>query len=435
MKKIDLKKFKMPEKPGVYFFLASKSILYIGKATSLKDRVSSYFSKDLIKTRGPAVLDMTVKADTVEWQETDSVLEALILEANLIKKYKPKYNTKEKDNKSFNYVCITKILRQGLTTKLPKVLIVRGRGLNKKEYDKVYGPYPNGGQLKEAMKIIRRIFPFIDNDSMKKNNIEFYKQLGLVPDVVKTTKKNTFRKVLGRGVWEPVPDHFQKHFSSSFIEYKKNIKNIKLFFEGKKKSIIINLKKDMAAFSKSKDFENAAHVRDQIFAINHINDISLIKGDTFGSRTSGYRIEAYDIAHMGGKNMVGVMTVIENGEVNKNEYRKFIIKTLDNANDTGALEEVLSRRLRHTEWGLPSLIVVDGSTAQVEVVKRVLSRYQFSISVVGVVKDERHKPKAIIGDESIIKMYKRDILLSNNESHRFAITFHKLKRNKNFLNR
>ena len=189
----------------------------------------------------------------------------------------------------------------------------------------------------------------------------------------------------------------------------------------------------MAAFSKSKDFENAARVRDQIYALNHINDIALIKDEISGSLTSRYRIEAYDIAHMGGKNMVGVMTVVENGEVNKNEYRKFIIRTQDNANDTGALEEVFSRRLRHIEWGLPSLIVVDGSTAQVNVAKRVLNRYQLNIPIVGVIKNEKHQPKAILGDENLVKEYKKNILLANNESHRFAITFHKQKRNRSFI--
>lgn len=387
-----LKRIGLPSKPGVYFFKAGDNILYIGKATSLRDRVKSYFSKDLINTRGPAILDMTVKASNVEWQETDSVLEALILEANLIKRYKPKYNTKEKDNKSFNYVCITK-------DKLPRVLVVRGRGLNKKEYNKVYGPFTNGSQLRESMKIIRRIFPYIDNDSLKKNNREFYKQLGLVPS----------------------------------SEYKNNIKNLKLFFEGKKKSVALNLKKEMLAYAKKNEFEKAGEIKKRIFALGHINDVALIKEDVSTDSNSNNRIEAYDIAHMSGKNMVGVMTVVLNREINKSEYKKFIIRTQDDANDTGALEEVLSRRFRHTEWGLPSFIVVDGSTAQVNVAKRVLDRYHFNIGVVGVVKDESHKPKAIIGDSIFIKKYKREILLANNEAHRFAINFHKDRRNKNFL--
>ncbi len=393
----EFKKLKLLDKPGVYFFKKSKKILYIGKATSLKDRTKSYFSKDLIVTRGPMILDMVVQSDNIEYEKTESVLEALILEANLIKKYKPKYNTKEKDNKSFNYVCINKDV-------VPKVLVVRGRGLDKIKYKKIYGPFTNGIQLKEAMKIIRRIFPYIDKDSIKKNNIEFYKQLGLIPGV-----------------------GFQKN-------YKNNLKNLKLFFEGKKKRIIINFKKEMSLYAKKKEFEKAGDIKKKIFALQHINDIALIKEEKLENSNSEYfRIEAYDIAHMGGKNMVGVMTVIKNKEINKNEYKKFIIRTQKNANDTGALLEVLSRRFKHLEWGLPNLIVMDGNIAQINIAKRVLQKYQLDITIVGVVKDERHKPKMIIGDEKIIKKYKKEILLLNNEAHRFAITFHKQKRDKEFL--
>ena len=394
MQKQYLKKIKMPNKPGVYFFYKGKDLLYIGKATSLQDRVKSYFSNDLIATRGPLILDMATIATSIKWQETDSVLEALILEANLIKKHQPKYNTKEKDNKSFNYVCITK-------EELPKVLVVRGRSLNKDKYQSIFGPFPNGIQLRDAMKIIRRIFPFIDDQSSKKNNRVFYEQLKLTPE--------------------------------NFLQYKNNIKNLKLFFQGKKKSVVINFKKEMLSFAKKKEFEKAGEIKKRIFALEHINDVALIKGEIFESLTSKFRIEAYDIAHLSGKDMVGVMTVIENGELAKNEYRKFIIQTQIKANDTGALLEVLSRRLRHTEWGLPSLIVMDGSTAQINVAKSVLDRYQFKIPVVSVIKDDKHKAKAIAGDESIIKKYKKEILLINSESHRFAITFHKKRRNKNFL--
>jgi excinuclease ABC subunit C len=453
------KKTRLPNKPGVYFFYNKKQLLYIGKATSLRDRVKSYFGKDLIVTRGPLLLDMVTQADSIKWQETDSVLEALILEANLIKKYQPKYNTKEKDNKSFNYVCITK-------DELPKVLVLRGRGLNKELYNKIYGPFPNGMQLKDAMKIIRRIFPYIDEQSSKKNNKEFYKQLGLIPDINASKQDNYFSQVLGSpaqhfGRGRAQPDHSKNNYLASQQEYKKNIKNLKLFFEGKKKSIIINLKKEMFSLAKKKEFEKAGEIKKRLFALMHINDVALIKEDTsyessfhqvLGSpaqhfekgraqpdhseknfRIPLYRIEAYDIAHLSGSNMVGVMTVIENGQLVKHEYKKFIIRTQASSNDTGALEEVLSRRFRHVEWGLPSLIVMDGSTAQINVAKSVLNRYQYKIPVVAVVKDDKHKAKAIIGNEEIIKKYKKDILLINSESHRFAITFHKKRRNKNFL--
>ena len=437
----EFKKIKLSKNPGVYFFYKGKEVIYIGKATSLSDRVKSYFGKDLINTRGPAILDMVVQATSIKHRETDSVLEALILEANLIKKYQPKYNTKEKDNKSFNYVCITK-------DELPKVLILRGRNLNKEKYQSIFGPFPNGMQLKEAMKIIRPIFPYIDDQSSKRNNKEFYRQLGLVPNINEVTQKQANFE---RSFLEEERSDGKGKSLQNLREYKNNIKNLKLFFEGKKKSVALNLKKEMLALAKNKEFEKANIIKKRIFALNHINDVALIKDDNLASnnfersfleeeRSDGkgkslqnYRIEAYDIAHLGGKNMVGVMTVIEDGELAKNEYKKFIIRTQTGSNDTGALEEVLSRRFRHTEWGLPNLIVMDGSTAQVNIAKSVLNRYQFKIPVVSVVKDDKHKAKAIMGDEVLIKKYKKQILLLNSESHRFAITFHKQRRNKNFL--
>lgn len=234
----DFKKLKIPDGPGIYFFKKGKTILYIGKATSLSDRVKSYFSKDLIAVRGPMILDMVVQADKVDWRETDSVLEALILEVELIKKYQPVYNTKEKSDKSFNYVCITK-------EDLPKVIIKRGKDLKKELFLRVFGPYPNGNQLKEAMKIIRKIFPFLDEGS--KNYLAFYKQINLVPDL-------NDKKI-----------------------YKQNIKNIILFFSGKKKRILKNLYKEMSVYSKLNQFEKAGEIKRQIFSLKHINDVALIK--------------------------------------------------------------------------------------------------------------------------------------------------------------
>ncbi len=454
MKQEFIKKSRLPDSPGVYFFKKGNDILYIGKATSLRDRTKSYFAKDpegkstsygagLIETRGPLIVKMVQMANKLEWQETDSVLEALILEANLIKKHQPYYNTKEKDDKSFNYVCIT-------GDKLPKVVVVREKELDAKHsgFNKIYGPYTSGPQLREAMKIIRRIFPFLDDKS--KNYLEFYRQINLVPDLEDLSAQ------AGRKL------------------YMQNIRNIKLFFGGSprrggaRKQILKNLKKEMKDYAKNREFEKAGEIKRQIFALQHINDVALLKQENFsrssllrvqsGSHTnknfpvSVARIEAYDIAHMGGKNMVGVMTVIENGEVAKNEYKKFKIRTQNNANDTGALTEVLERRLAHQEWLYPSLIVVDGGVAQLHVGMSVLKKLGLKIPVVAVLKDEHHKPKDILfsprsdkdgpwgnslNDRSLgltlIKKYKREILLSNSEAHRFAIAYHKNLRNRNFL--
>jgi excinuclease ABC subunit C len=442
MKSQYLTKQKLPDHPGVYFFRRGSEILYIGKATSLRDRTKSYFAKDLIATRGPLILDMVTQATAITWQETDSVLEALILEAELIKKHQPRYNTREKDNKSWNYVCITR-------EELPQVLVVRGRNVLQKiqdvGYQATYGPFTNGMQLRDAMKIIRRIFPYIDAQSSKKDNFEFYRQLGLVPGGIFSPPAKgecPIETDWGEGVGVPLrptdtsPWQGRKN-AAALEQYKKNIANLKLFFEGKKKRIVSSLKKDMMTFAKKKEFEKAQEIKKRIFALEHINDVALIKDDRDTSSANHgagkFRIEAYDVAHMSGKNMVGVMTVVEDGTTAKGEYKKFIIRTQTGSNDTGALEEILSRRFRHTEWGVPSLVVVDGSTAQLNVAKRVLDRYQFEIPIVAVVKDDRHRARALIGNDDLIKIHKKSIILANSEAHRFSIAFHKQKRNKNFL--
>ena len=302
----EYKKLKLPDNPGVYFFMKGKVILYIGKATSLRSRVQSYFSTDLINMRGMFLVDMVTQADNIKWQETDSVLEALILEADLIKTHQPKYNTKEKDGKSFLCVVIT-------AEAMPQVLMVRKKDIDTKnktakvsrakktvQYTDMYGPFTNGSQLKEAMKIVRRIFPYRDDASSKRDNYEFYKQLGLTPEIAPQEKSS--QKVLGspHENFSPSaklvrPDHFDKTFPASLtgnrgpferellakrLEYKKNITNLKLFFQGKKKKIITNLKNEMLAYAKVKEFEKANDIKKRIFALTHINDIALIKNDT-----------------------------------------------------------------------------------------------------------------------------------------------------------
>ena len=398
----------MPNKPGVYFFLKKRKIIYIGKATTLKSRVRSYFGKDLIATRGPLLVDMIFQADKIDWQNTDSVLEALILEANLIKKHQPYYNSKEKDDKSWNHVCIT-------GGDLPKVVVERAKNINWTDKEakgmkwKVcYGPFTSGGDLMEALKLIRRIFPFIDEKS--KYGYEFYKQVHLVPDL------STAEKIQ---------------------QYKNNVKNIKLLFEGKKKKILKNLEKEMKSYAKGREFEKAGEKKRQIFALRHINDIALLKNELLGAKNyrpgPTFRIEAYDIAHMSGKNMVGVMTVVESGAAAKSEYKKFKIRTQRGTNDTGALVEVLKRRLAHTEWTYPDLIVVDGGVAQINAAGETLENFGINIPVVSVVKDERHKPRAIKGNGRLMEENKSAILLGNSEAHRFAITYHKRVRAKDFL--
>ncbi len=391
---------RIPDGPGVYFFLGkNKKVLYIGKATSLRDRTRSYFAPDLIDTRGRLLVDMLGKSLTIDWRETDSVLEALLLEASLIRAYKPKYNTDLKDDKSFNYVVITK-------EEFPRVLVVRGKNLAAEFPPKsrryCFGPFPHGMQLRDAMKLVRKIFPYRDTCRPGQGRPCFNAQIGLCP-----------------GVCSGAIDK---------KEYGRTIRHIVLLFEGKKKQLIAALNKEMRIAAKTEEFEEAKELHRQMYALQHIQDISLIK-DEYRSATlvqdRSNRIEAYDVAHLRGSAAVGVMTVVENGEADKGQYRKFKIKTAKAGDDPGALKEILSRRLGHDEWPLPRLIVVDGSTAQINAAQRVLAEYGMAIPVVGVVKDEKHRPRGISGDRELIKDKERDILLANAEAHRFAIGYHR----------
>jgi excinuclease ABC subunit C len=403
----DVKAREIPDAPGVYFFLgARKRILYIGKATSLRSRVRSYFSHDIADKRSPLIEQMVDEALSVEYTETDSVLEALILEANLIRTHKPKYNTRDKDDKSFNHLVIT-------NEEYPRVLVVRGKDITEKFTEKdlkyVFGPFPSGLLFREALAIVRKIFKFYDTEKpladiktkMGRGKIDFNRQIGLYPG------------------------------EQSKEEYNKTIRHIKLFFEGKKHELIKELEREMKNLAKKQQFEKANDVKRKIFALTHIQDIALVKRDMYrNDETTGVRIEAYDIAHLAGKDMVGVMTVVENGEVARSEYRKFKIQSVQSSNDPAALKEVLDRRFAHHEWGMPQIIVVDGSTAQKNAAELVLKKYGVAIPVVGVVKDEFHRPKRLIGSKTLIAQQETGILLANAEAHRFAINYHRQKRGK-----
>ena len=210
----------LPFSPGVYFFLKGKEILYIGKATSLKDRVGSYFSYQEKSRRGLRIGKMIELADNIKWQTTDSVIEAFLLENHLIKKYQPRYNYRDKDNKSFLYLLITK-------EDYPRVLAVRGRDIGikypKDKIEEVYGPFPSGLELREAMKILRQIFPW--RDKCKPNNKRpcFDSQIGLCPGICsgQITKK----------------------------DYKIIINNLRLFLVGRKEQVIKNMEKEMKILS------------------------------------------------------------------------------------------------------------------------------------------------------------------------------------------
>ncbi|MEX2010182.1 MAG: UvrB/UvrC motif-containing protein [Parcubacteria group bacterium] len=416
---LSLKSQDLPDSPGVYFFLGpKKEILYVGKATSLKDRVRSYFVKDLLSSRGPLLLKMIHEAVKVDYLATDSVLEALILEANQIKKHRPPYNTRDKDNKSFNMAVITK-------EDYPRILVIRSRNLahwnilsKDLKINDYFGPFPHGGELREALKIIRKIFPYRDNKCVPASEQRdpkhprpcFNYQIGLCPGVcVGKINKRDYRKIIRR---------------------------IRLFFEGRKSTLIKDVEKDMKSAITKEDFEEAGRLKNTLYSLEHIQDVALIKRDIMRVESEDtFRIEAYDIAHLGGRSTVGVMVVVEDGELEKSQYRKFRVRGVSNKisiNDIENLKEVIVRRLGHLEWKLPNLIVVDGGIAQINAAISTLRERGFNIEVASVVKDLRHKAKEIIGKKKYAENHGNSILLANSEAHRFAIGYHRKLRGKGF---
>jgi len=468
MSKLKSKISKFPQTPGVYVFYGKKrEIIYIGKATKLKSRVSSYFrfptDANLRITNRPieAMIHEVVDIKTLE---TDSVLEALILESNLIKKYQPKYNALGKDDKSFSYFVITK-------EKFPRVMTFRetdlryknvipslSRDLKKKILDsstpsrqgrysaqndisisKIFGPYTSKKQMEIALKIIRKIFPFHSNKQQtEKGCLDF--QIGSCPG--------------------PYAGAITAE------DYKKNIRGIRMILEGKKKKLVKKMEREMKESSKKYEYEKAGELRNKVFALKHIRDVALITNEQphpnlplrkgKGDLEKIFRIEAYDISNISGQHATGSMVVFNNSEPDKSQYRKFKIKTVQGADDIGMMREVLLRRFKN-DWPQPDLIFLDGGKGHVNMGTKILRELGFTMPLVAVAKGKSRKNlnfqfsifpamsgsrqggdnqfsmtqfsneiKNILNDKKLVKRIM-------DEAHRFALRYHRKLRKNNLL--
>lgn len=396
----------------------------MGKARNLKKRVASYFvTRSKLGEKTKALVSQT---HTISIQIVESELDALLLEANFIKKYSPKYNIRLTDGKAYPLIRITK-------DQYPKVLIARRPDDKHSAY---FGPFPSSCAVKIVLKIARRIFPYQSVANHPKR-ICLYNHLGLCP-------------------CPPVFDSEQFR-----QEYKKNIRHLKQFLEGKRNEVVIDLEKERALLVKEEQFEDAQKVQKQIDAIRYITDATRkpfeyeinpnLRNDlrdeelqeltlhlqrahvTIGNIK---KIECYDISNISGKNAVGSLVVFVNGEKDSSQYRRFkISKDIIGPNDFAMMQEVLQRRIRHKEWGVPDLIIVDGGKGQISSAKHALDQAGITIPLVGLAKR----------NEIIITSEFRQILLPKSspalklvmrirdEAHRFAITYHKKLRSKMFL--
>ena len=392
-KKIEEKIEKLPNSPGVYIFKNKEGeIVYIGKAGKLTKRVKSYF----LDSADPRAKRMVKDVFNIDYKTTETVIEALILEAKLIKKHEPFYNIKQKDDKSFLYVVIT-------DEKYPRVILKRGR--EKKDGRLVFGPFVSSSAIRQALRIIRKIFPYNTHTEKQLKRMKrpcFYYQIGLCPGAC--------------------ADDLNRE------EYMEDIKNIELFFEGKKKQVLKSLEERMNQASESQNYEKAQKLKKQINSINHIYDTALITPPELEEEKM--RIEGYDISNMGGKLATGSMVVFKGSRPQKREYKKFKIKTVKSTDDIGMMREVLERRFDNS-WELPSVMLVDGGKAQVALARSVLDENGLEIPVVGIAKGEKRNKNELVGDKVGVK--KKTLIKVRDEAHRFAQKYHKKLREKDFL--
>ncbi len=409
---------KLPQTPGVYLFYDKKKVIYVGKAINLKNRLSSYFQINLLlKTK-----NMVESSDSLKYIKVNSEIEALLLEAELIKKYKPKYNIVLKDDKSPLYIVITK-------EEFPRVLTVRKLFAINYSLLALFGPFPNSYQVKQILRIIRKIIPFSDHKLGKKPCL--YSHLGLCNPCPNTIKMlNSKSQIL----------NLTKH-------YTKNITRIKLILSRKFNSVRVALKKEMDNLSKAQKYEEAKLIRDKIRTLDYITQ-ERIDSEKFLENpnltedirnrelksfleilnsilqiTNLVRIECYDISHLAGVKATASMVVAINGEMDNSFYRHFKIRQKKSQSDYHSMEELARRRINNfKKWGKPDLIIVDGGLGQVRVFAKSLKNYR--IPVIGIAKNPDHlvfsngKKVKIKGPALNLVQRLRD------EAHRFARRLH-----------
>ncbi|MFA5356928.1 MAG: excinuclease ABC subunit UvrC [Candidatus Omnitrophota bacterium] len=398
----------LPQAPGVYIFKDSLGkIIYIGKAKALKKRVQSYFRKP-IDTKTQL---MVAKIADIEYKLCQTESLALILEAGLIRRYTPRYNVSLRDNKSFPLVKIT-------NEDFPAVYITRKKVSDGSRY---FGPYTSSGLLKEAMRIIRKYFPYRSNEKMPQE-ARAYSRIGLAPDIKKGDKE----------------------------EYARTIENISLILEGKTDDLVRKLTGEMHLSSRAHEFEKAAQIRDQIESLGvmsesagrysrneELNDLKAL----LRLKKAPERIEAFDISNIYGKEACGSMVSFYKGLPDKDNYRRFRIKTVEKIDDYKMTAEVVRRRYSGSlseELPLPDLALIDGGRSHLAVARKEMEGLGLKIPLASIAKDreniyitDKSAPIKLIADTPALNLIRR----MRDEAHRFAVSYHHILRRKKVIGR
>lgn len=396
----------------------------MGKAKDLKKRVSSYFTKNDHDLKTKLLVEHIKDVNHIV---VLSEIEAFLLESALIKQYRPYYNIKLTDDKSYPFVLISK-------SDSPYVSIVRKKTDKKALY---YGPYVDAGALKIVLKLLRKIFPYQSARNHPKRKCLYF-HLGLCPCV------------------PAIPENM--------ASYKRNLRSLRQVLEGKKETVLKTLIRERNAYSQREEFEQARGIQYQIEALERLTSpvyepFKYIENPNAHTqreqeennsllellRSHGVlleklsRIECYDISNFQGSSATGSMTVFVDGSATKSEYRKFKIKKVKQINDFAMHQEVLGRRLKHIEWNYPQLIIIDGGKGQVSSAMQVLAHLNIHIPVIGLAKKFE---TIIIPEKEAGRFVFREVRVPlstpalnlmrriRDEAHRFAITYHRVLRSK-----
>ena len=416
----------VPPSCGVYFFKKGTEILYIGKSVNLKSRLLSHLENAKLDNKEAAIIQ---NSDTIEYVIAESEFKALFLESDLIRKYKPKYNARWRDDKSYLYIKIT------VKEDYPKIFAVRREFDNKSKY---FGPFPSMYSIEEILKEIRKIFPFCTQKQISKTPC-FFSKINLCkpcPNVIEKTENAEEKARLKR-------------------VYRNNIRQIIKIFEGKTDVVLKGLYAELKKLTVEQRYEEALALRnkvyrfehlihDRIFSSGHITEeynqseartknLLAILNHFFPNLEKLKRVECYDISNLSQKEATASMVVFTDGLSDKSQYRKFKIKDLNLQSDFDMLEEVIKRRFNN-DWERPDLLVVDGGRPQVRRVSQVLRNLNVGIPLIGIAK---HPDRLVINVDNfpIVRPPVHSlgfgmIRALRDESHRFAKKYHLLLRNK-----
>jgi len=398
----------MPDAPGVYFFRdAGGKIIYIGKAKSLKKRVQSYF----VRAHDAKTSAMVSRIADVEYQLCRTESLALFLEAGLIRRYHPKYNVSLRDDRSFPFVKIT-------GEAFPAICVTR-----KKENDgsRYFGPYTSAKVLRQALRIIRRTFPYRTCRVMPRRACMYYR-LNLSPGPC-------IGKIDPRA-------------------YAATIERIALILEGKADALLRKLSEEMSQKARAQDFEAAAAIRDQINALSSLSQNVIAPSgpqrlqdlqQLLHLYKAPERIEGFDISDLSGQGACGSMVSFYNGLPDKNKYRRFRIKTVSGIDDYGMLAEVVRRRYMRVikdKLPLPDLILIDGGRAHLLAAAHELRAIGLRIPLVSIAKEQENI--YVYGRPGCIRLDADTPALNlirhiRDEAHRFALSYHHILRRKKTL--